>query len=126
MDKNIDHINAQKKRIEGGILPLLGWTLGEYLDFKMRSGCTFLQNYMPKYPGLIDEVLEKPNYWKWWSNAWLLRDEAFLMTENVNLFHQSMIRQMYRALHNPYTLTGDLVVDSIVFEGTAITQKPKI
>lgn len=126
MDNNIDHINAEKSRIEGGIMHLLLWDENQYLDFKMRCGCRFLQNYMPNFPELIDEILEKPNYWKWWCNQFLLRDAAFLSTENIELTNFQILTEMYRYLHAPDTLVGDLVVDSIVFEGTSITQKPAL
>ncbi len=126
MNTNNEHLKAKMEQIQGGIMHLLNLSEEQYKTFQLRCGRAFLQNYMPKYPDLIDEVLQKENYWKWWSNLYLLRDEAFLSTEKIELINPIILQSMYSYLHNPYTLIGEIVVDSIIFEGTAITQKPAL
>lgn len=124
MSYNNNHFNAEKQRIEGGIMHLLGLSFEQYETYKLRTGRAFLQNYMPNYPALIDEILQKPNYWKWWYNHYLLRDTAFFTSEKIELINPTILKAMYHATHDPYTLANDLVVDSIIFEGSSINQKP--
>lgn len=104
-------------------MPLLGWDDEQYLTFKMRCGRNFLQQYMPNYPELIDEVIESRLFWAWWLNQWLIRDEALLLQQGF----QNMVPELrvlyYKWLHCPDNLLNVLVVDSIIFENTSITKK---
>lgn len=122
MSNQKDLINAKNLRIKGYLLPLLGWDENEYQDFKMRCGCSFLQNYMPQCPHLIDELIETRIFWQWWCNQWLLRDEEFIL-ENLIHINQTILLHMYKELHNPNILATELKIDSIVFENSSINKK---
>ena len=124
MNHQNKELEAKNQRIKGYIMPLLEWNEDQYMTFKMRCGRNFMQSYMPQYPELIDEVIESRLFWAWWMNQWLIRDEALLMQEN---FLESTVAERllyYRWLHFPDNLLRVLVVDSIIFENTSITQKP--
>ena len=123
MSTNKQQINAKNERIKLGIMPLLDWSENEYQDFKMRGGCAFLQNYMPQQPEFIDELIETALFWRWWCNQWLIRDEVFLTTEGIAFIGKTIRVCCYKHLHNPVELAKELIIDSIVFEGTSICKK---
>lgn len=119
-------IDAKNERVKGGIIALLGWDEEQYLSFKMRCGRNFLQQYMPNYPELIDEVNESRLFWAWWINQWLIRDEALLMQCGFAADKIENRVVYYKWLHSPQNLLNVLVVDSIIFENTSITKKPAL
>ncbi len=125
MSSNQQYIIAKRERIKGMIMPLLNWSNSDLYDFKTRCGCAYLQNYMPQYPELIDELINTTRFWQWWSNQWLLRDEAFVAPPGMVHVNREIVVMSYKALHNPVTLALELRMDSLVFENTSISQKPR-
>ncbi len=127
MSNHKHQIDAKKQRIEGYIMPLLGWSTEHYQDFKMRCGCSFLQNYIPHSPAFIDELIETKIFWQWWNNEWLLRDEGFTFFSHLHFPpDQRVIVGIFKSMHDPSTLAKQLQIDSLVFENTSITKKPTL
>ena len=126
MNNNNNLSNAAKQQTEAGVMRLLNLTAEQYDAFKVRCGRSFLQNLLHRYPQLIDEILEKQAYWNWWNNHYLLRDGMLLNEENIHCIHPQILAAMYSVVHNPYTLAGNLPLDSVVFDGLSFTQKPAI
>lgn len=122
MSTQIELIKAKKELIEGYIMPFLGWDAADLFSFKNRIGCEFLQNYMPQYPDLIDEIVENGHFWNWWNNAWLLRDEGLLANLDISQLTQDWVVKVYKAVHNVDLLLRELHVDSIIFTGTSINK----
>jgi hypothetical protein len=123
MENNNKQAGTRLQQVQMRITQLLNVSPQQYNAYKMRCGRAFLQNIIPNYPQLIDEIIEKQIYWQWWEDHYLLRDEVFLNADDIHLIHPEILGAMYSTLHNPYALSKELVVDSMVFEGLSFNSK---
>jgi hypothetical protein len=126
MKSNNNMGNAKQQPEAVRVMQLLNITAQQYAAFKIRCGRAFLQNILHCYPELVDEIIETKNYWYWWDQQYHAGDSVFLNSKDLNCINTQILGAMYTALHNPYTLPAELLVDSIVFEGPFFTQKPAL
>jgi hypothetical protein len=87
----------------------LNWSELQYGAFQYQCGCLYLQYYISKDPGAIDEVLQHPIFWKWWKDEWLDRDYVFtgtlLKCSELSIDEKEML---YRNWHDARVLANEL------------------
>ncbi len=126
MKSNNNKGNAEQMPEAERVMQILNITARQYEAFKIRCGRAFLQNVLHRYPQLVDEIIETESFWNWWGQQYKFGDIAFLNAGDLHCINTQILGAMYTALHNPYTLPAQLLVDSIAFDGPLFTQKPAI
>lgn len=98
------------------ICHLLDWTEVEYGEFQFKSGCSYLQHYIPNDPDGIDELLQHRIFWNWWKNQWHNRDFAFMLDSNNELSQLSIAnrRILYRHYHDARMLAAEIAPNAII------------
>ena len=99
--------NAQSVKLE--VCRLIGCTELQYCEFQYKVGKQFLQSYMSRFPVMIDELVENKMFWSWWRNAWMQRDDVFIV--NVKHFNRLDILRLYDGLHDYKALINELFPD---------------
>lgn len=102
------------------IMELLQWNEEQYANFQYKTGCQYLQSYIPNDPAGIDQLVESKIFWAWWKNHWLQRDEDFLNNAEVKDATASghVLITMYEVMHDPYELTAMIRPHSLILSET--------
>lgn len=98
------------------ICHLLNWSEVEYGEFQFKSGCSYLQHYIPNDPDGIDELLQHRIFWNWWKNQWHNRDFAFMLDSNNELSQLSVAnrRILYVHYHDARMLAAEIAPNAII------------
>lgn len=112
---------AKKRTEEASLMKLsichlLDWTEVEYGEFQFKSGCSYLQHYIPNDPDGIDELLQHKIFWNWWKNQWHNRDFAFMLDSNNELIQLSVAnrRILYVHYHDARMLAAEIAPNAII------------
>jgi hypothetical protein len=112
---------AKKRTEEASLMKLsichlLDWTELEYGEFQFKSGCSYLQHYIPNDPNGIDELLQHKIFWNWWKNQWHNRDFAFMLDSNNELSQLNVAnrRILYVHYHDARMLAAEIAPNAII------------
>jgi hypothetical protein len=112
---------AQERTREASLMKLaicnlLDWTELEYGEFQFKSGCSYLQHYIPNDPHGIDELLKHRMFWNWWRNQWHNRDFAFMLDSNNELSKLCLSnkRLLYMHYHDARMLAAEIAPNAII------------
>jgi hypothetical protein len=112
------------KSIMNQVCNLLNISPLEYKEFQYKQGCAYLQSYIPKYPAIIDELLQNKIYWAWWRNEWLNRDEVYVL--NVEILNIPNRWLLYKHLHDPHVLIQDIQPNKFVLGDSYATMMQQV
>jgi hypothetical protein len=107
--------NNPATELKSQICDWLNWSELQYGAFQYQCGCLYLQYYISKDPGAIDEVLQHPIFWKWFKDEWLDRDYVFTGTL-MNCCELSIDEKemLYRNWHDARVLANELSAVGII------------
>ncbi len=102
--------------LKSEICRLLEWTELEYAEFQYKTGCQYLQAYIPNDPQGIDELLNHKLFWNWWKNQWHNRDFAFMLDSEKELSDLNIgnKRLIYMHYHDAVILSLEITPNSII------------
>ena len=106
----VQHYKQKEQRLKSRLCVLLGWDDLQYGMFQFETGLKFLSIYLNKDDFFINQIVRNKLFWAWWRNHWVLRDEAFLLENEIELnrIHRENILKIYKHTHDPEILTTEI------------------
>jgi len=93
---------------------LLQWSDQRYAEFIFECGTAYLQHYTRGEGQLIiSHIMRSRIFWNWWKMEWELRDRAFIESQVIPLKLDNLLA-IYRALHDPAALAGEMTPSGLV------------
>lgn len=105
----------QQPQIQKDIMKLLDWDVSVYASFMYNCGLQYLEIYIGPDEEAINMLTPKQQYWNWWKNLFLIRDEAFLDQWQDTEIDLVILRRHYRTAHSPAILACEIHPPSHVY-----------